>query len=437
MDVFSIRIQSLSYSILTAGGSEQIFDNFSASFDIDHNKICILQGSNGIGKSVLAQLIAGMHKLNAGSIELFLRGEKITHSGSVVYIPQNFENVSDRYACDFFSAIASGHSFFFRKYTFINYLLANGFKRKDLNTCCDNLPRSFLVKGVLHALIYSKPELIVLDEPFAQLNEYDMGIVNNLILNCLGNSQILLITHPSQMPDTKNVCCYEICFDQNNQKIFRNFLFQSKTEKENIATESDKVFTIELHEYGRRVLFADIVRNKINNLVAPDFISPGRLASIIVRSLKMKSSVVINSFVVSIHIYGQYFETVSFLPACAQTNIVLNDLPIYLSSLFDAWEAAPSSGFSLLDYDLIKQRLFRESSEIFPIIPDNPDKFGFELSGGNRQMLALRTIISIDHDVIVFVAPFAGLDDVNYNKVVNVLNFMAETGHIIISVDSV
>jgi ABC-type uncharacterized transport system ATPase subunit len=106
------------------------------------------------------------------------------------------------------------------------------------------------------------------------------------------------------------------------------------------------------------------------------------------------------------------------------------------AALYDRWEKAPQTPIGgLIARDaLITQ--FVEASYFLPIKPEKEDYRGRQLSGGNRQLLALRTVAYPLPDLLITAMVYSGLDEKNVRRVDDFLSYATASGTLVISIDA-
>ena len=69
-----LELKNISFNVGPDGGTKEIIKD--VSFRVPENRLCVITGPNGGGKSTIAKLIAGIEKPSEGNI--FFKGEDIT-----------------------------------------------------------------------------------------------------------------------------------------------------------------------------------------------------------------------------------------------------------------------------------------------------------------------------------------------------------------------
>ena len=159
-------------------GDKSIFK--SLSYNFEDGKVTALMGESGIGKTTLLRIIAGLDNDYTGSIE---RPTRISY---VFQEPRLFSQIS----------------------VLDNIKIVNDFPKHDVMKLldlvelgeCANMYPSELSGGMkirlsLARAIYYNADLILLDEPFASLDEDTKNRIAPKIFKLLENKTIIFVTH--------------------------------------------------------------------------------------------------------------------------------------------------------------------------------------------------------------------------------------------------
>lgn len=429
-----VDIQDVSLAFGHQRESSPVFENFSASMRLDPGSPTILGGRNGIGKSVLARIIAGLQRFEGRRPILVRNGEPVS-SGDVVYIPQNLEAGHDRVVEDLFASIAAvGRQLAPRGLRAL--LRAEGLDRTDLRTPCDRISKTKVLTGVFAAMRRSRAALLILDEPLAQVGRAERAEIDRATQRFAAESDIplLVIAHPDQLPSAG--VHLELCVRSDGSKELR------PRRKPGAATQErppcgPPSHRIELE--GPSHVNVNLHRETINALRSPTGLAPARFGSLIAGAVRTNRDAVFGKWTLRLITHEPPVHqrpSVKFLPPDAQSAIVPNAMPLVLATLYDRWETAPRRPIArTVDRGAVRRGIYREGKHFLPIDPDKPELLGQQLSGGNRQMLAIRTIGYPLPDVLVVVAPYSGLDEFNVTRVHNFLDYAAESGTLVISID--
>lgn len=192
-----IEVKNLSHSF---DGEHKLFDNLS--FTLKCGDLTAITGPSGCGKSTLLSLLAGWVKPSSGQID-----DSEIKSRSWVF--QNPIGVANRTTLDHVSLP----------------LIARGMSREEANrrskeilnlynlTKLSQQPFSSLSGGEAQRLMLARatakaPDLLLVDEPTAQLDTNSAHTVNEVLQNLAQNNSIVVVaTHD---PDTRDACTTKI-----------------------------------------------------------------------------------------------------------------------------------------------------------------------------------------------------------------------------------
>lgn len=188
----AIRFNNVSFSF----GGNNILNGIS--FHIHENEFVTLVGENGSGKTTLLKLILGLLTPDSGEIEVF--GEKPslrnTFSGYVPqfveverYFPIPAERVIEMGLLNGFSKLQKKHKTEFDE--LIKELGIDEFKKEIYGKLSGGQKRRVLIARAL----ISKPRLLILDEPTANMDFETENRFFNLLKNLKGKTTILIVTH--------------------------------------------------------------------------------------------------------------------------------------------------------------------------------------------------------------------------------------------------
>ncbi len=168
--------------------NQQIFKNLSLSFS--SKGITVILGPNGSGKTILTKIILGLQKIDKGIIKI-INKPKIKFG----YTPQKTillrRNVFDNIA---FPLVMSGHN---RKEILekVNLYL----KRFDIDKfkkfSARNLSGGLAQFVSFVRSIVTEPDILILDEPFSNLDFDLKKKIENYLINHKLNRKIILVTH--------------------------------------------------------------------------------------------------------------------------------------------------------------------------------------------------------------------------------------------------
>ena len=172
------------------------------NFKIEKNEICLLKGSSGCGKSTLFNVISGLKKSDNGTIilndnilsneDIFVKPEK----RNIGYVFQDFA---------LFPHIDAEKNIRYAKSNNENTLFDDVISDLKLLSHLKKMPHELSggqqQRVALARAILMQPNLLLLDEPFSNLDQSSVNSAQNLILNVIDRFNIpcLLISHnPNQ-----------------------------------------------------------------------------------------------------------------------------------------------------------------------------------------------------------------------------------------------
>lgn len=164
--------------------SDVVFDGIT--FSIRTGEKVALLGRNGVGKSTILKIIAGLETVDLGNIFI---------GQSISYLKQEFEPYPDIMVGEYMERLSAENY----DYWYIESLLGKlGFQR-DIFTYIDNLSGGERMRLELATLLYSNGEdsTILMDEPTNHLDIVGIGWLEKFINKYKGT--ILFITHDREL----------------------------------------------------------------------------------------------------------------------------------------------------------------------------------------------------------------------------------------------
>ncbi|MDR2772305.1 MAG: energy-coupling factor ABC transporter ATP-binding protein [Elusimicrobiota bacterium] len=184
-----IKVSNLSKYFKTPDGDAKFKVLDGISFSLSKNDVCIIAGTNGAGKSVLMSILAGLDEANEGEIEVNARlGLVFQDADSQILGETPREDV------------AFGLKNMKRQPADIKIAIDNALKEVDLADKAD-FPAKFLSGGEkkrlsIASILAMKPEIIILDEPFSNLDFPSIRLINKIIINLkAAGKTVIVLTH--------------------------------------------------------------------------------------------------------------------------------------------------------------------------------------------------------------------------------------------------
>ncbi len=184
-----LYIQDLNFSY----DNGLIFNN--QTHTLSSNRITLLLGQNGSGKSTFLKIIAGLEKPNSGSIKLRDNNDKsLNFNGNISYLGHKLALKEELTVQE---NIKFWHNFYGKD------LLAREFEELGLDKLSSmivsNLSAGQKKKLALYRILMSNKDIWLLDEPFSNLDKKAYGYLRELLLMRLNNDRIIIITSHSKL----------------------------------------------------------------------------------------------------------------------------------------------------------------------------------------------------------------------------------------------
>ncbi len=217
----NIQYEMLSIKNVSFGYSENnILENINMTFH--KNKVYCIQGDNGSGKSTLLNVISGLYKPQVG--EIFLasgEGKKITDnlSSGVSLLPSN-ETLFNGTIRDNITLFSQEYNKEYLKKveesTNIQSVIKNQAEGYDTNVLENgrSLSSGQIQQVAMCRALYHKSDIILFDEPTANLDNESVEIFKEMIRNIKENRIIIIVTHDENIID----CC-DYSYKLSNNKI--------------------------------------------------------------------------------------------------------------------------------------------------------------------------------------------------------------------------
>ncbi len=186
------------------------FNDFTAvdqlSLKVPNGSIYGFIGPNGSGKTTTIRMIMNIFYPDSGSIEVFGEPRTDTHTDRIGYLPEErglYKKMKVRELLKFYSELKTGRA----KLDEIDRWLEKMDLSDWANKKVDTLSKGMSQKVQFIATVASKPDLIILDEPFSGLDPVN---TDNLLTAMLDlqkqGATIIFSTH--DMATAEKVCDY-------------------------------------------------------------------------------------------------------------------------------------------------------------------------------------------------------------------------------------
>lgn len=189
----------------------QVLDRIS--FHVHEKKVTALTGKNGAGKTTILKLILGLEKPFSGEISLF--GKPAAQGRNKVgYVPQS-ASYDPSFPISVKEVVLMGRiKTLSRKRTQEDVDAAmEAMVQAEIDNLADR-PYTALSGGqrrrvLVARALASKPELLIMDEPTANMDEDSENRLSSVLASLKGRSSILIVTHDSDFVSalTDEVLC--------------------------------------------------------------------------------------------------------------------------------------------------------------------------------------------------------------------------------------
>ncbi len=193
----SLIVKNLAFSI-----NESLLVK-NLDFEIEKNKVGLIKGTSGIGKSSLLNVLSGLLKPDNGSIicnDIILNNENIfvePENRNIGYVFQDFALFPHISAEKNMKYAISKDLMDFYDEVITSLKLKDHLKKMPFELSGGQKQRVSIARAIL-----MKPSLLLLDEPFSNLDYKNIESAQKLILNVIEKLRIpcVIVTH-----DTKNL----------------------------------------------------------------------------------------------------------------------------------------------------------------------------------------------------------------------------------------
>ena len=203
-----IEFAQVNYSYIE---NNLVFNQFS--FKINSGEKIAIVGKDGSGKSTLLRLFSTLYKPSEGSIllnQIPLNNLNLNHVREHIGV---MFNRLDIFSGTYTENIAFGNpSITFQDITHFSKLVGLESYINELpfgmetwiETTGKKLPRSVIKKILILRAIVNQPALILLEEPFSDLEEDSIELIENTILNHLPNSTVIVVSNEKRFNEKCN-----------------------------------------------------------------------------------------------------------------------------------------------------------------------------------------------------------------------------------------
>ena len=171
--------------------------------DLRPGECVLLQGANGSGKTTLAQILATLLAPDRGTIEFdgapALKNRQATRRaiGFASHRPLLYPGLSPIENLSFFGRLAGVAGADEHAANLLGRFGLTSFAR----TPVERFSRGMLQRVALIRALLPSPRLLILDEPYAGLDDEGAGTLNALLLEAKGRgTAILLVAHERERP---------------------------------------------------------------------------------------------------------------------------------------------------------------------------------------------------------------------------------------------
>lgn len=181
----------------------EVFSNIS--FTLSQGEICAILGKNGVGKTALLKIIAGLHKADAG--QLFINGKPAIYRGrvyeDVAYLRQNEPYDIHLTVFEVLILSVKGESFFIKKE-----------EKEAVNRILEKLNITQLKERYLYQLsggqlkmvfiaqaLCRNKQVLLLDEPISNLDHYNQLFIMKKVYEISRQNQLtsMVVLHDVNM----------------------------------------------------------------------------------------------------------------------------------------------------------------------------------------------------------------------------------------------
>ena len=203
---------------------EEIFRLQDINFQLDKGYILGLLGLNGAGKTTLMNLLMGIYTPDSGAVTFY--GEEVGKNANQVL--QKMACVSDKMEFLRYRTLEENADLFgmlyddFNKEQWALYMMTFGFDEPDMELCYDDLSTGEKRKFQLAFALSHKPEILLLDEPTANLDPHARVEWMDLIGKQVAEEEISVIMATHLTDDLDELADYILVLDKGKQLAYMN-----------------------------------------------------------------------------------------------------------------------------------------------------------------------------------------------------------------------
>jgi zinc transport system ATP-binding protein len=199
----AVKFDSVSFSY----GNVRVLAN--ASFHIHRGEFVAMVGPNGSGKTTVLKLLFGLENPSSGSIEIFSNAEG---KSNVSYVPQQ-QPTDHLFPITVYDVVRMGLLTGLKRYSKDKDAVIGAMEQTGITDLARRHYRSLSGGQKRRALVAralaSRPQLLVLDEPTANMDEDSEMRLYETLGACKGKTTILIVTHDTEFVTalTNRVLC--------------------------------------------------------------------------------------------------------------------------------------------------------------------------------------------------------------------------------------
>lgn len=164
-------------------------------FEVSKGEYCAIIGNNGAGKSTIINVMLGLKKKDSGKIELFGKDQVPgnydyrNRIGAILSFPYYIEDLSLREYVKFYCKFQKCE---FNQKHFDNYCELLDLEQVEL---IQNFSSGNKMKVSILLSLYHKPEMLIYDEPFTNLDVKTSTKLKDLLMSFKGDKTLFISSH--------------------------------------------------------------------------------------------------------------------------------------------------------------------------------------------------------------------------------------------------